>query len=152
MRLWRVARQPFAGLDGRGGELAGSRWHTRGRPVVSCAGSPALAVLEVLVHLDLRLELLPDDYVLTGIEAPDDLALRALRPADLPQGWRGRRGERLCRPLGDAWLRARREAILLVPAASVPREHNALINPRHPDAGRIAVAETIPLAADGPWA
>ena len=45
MLLWRLTRRPHADLSGRGGEIADGRWHSRGRPVVYCASSAALAVL-----------------------------------------------------------------------------------------------------------
>jgi RES domain-containing protein len=76
MILWRLTRRPHADLSGRGGRLADGRWHSRGQPIVYCATSAALAVLEVRVHLDLPLDLLPDDYVLMQIAAPDDLEVR----------------------------------------------------------------------------
>ncbi|HZA65630.1 MAG TPA: RES family NAD+ phosphorylase [Geminicoccaceae bacterium] len=137
MILWRLTRRPYADLSGRGGELADGRWHRRGRPVVYCAASAALAVLEVRVHLDLPLDLLPDDYILMQIEAPDDLAIRTIGPSDLPAGWRSR--EDLCRPIGDAWLGARSTALLSVPSAIVEVDRNVLLNPRHPHSTQISV-------------
>ena len=138
MILWRLTRQANADLSGRGGELADGRWHTRGCRVVYCAASAALAVLEVRVHLDLPLDLLPDDSVLMKLEAPDDLAVRTIRLSDLPTGWRSR--EDLCRPLGDAWLAEGSTALLSVPSAIVEVERNVLLNPRHPEAGYVTVA------------
>jgi RES domain-containing protein len=145
MILWRLTRRPYADLRGRGGEFADGRWHTRGRPVVYCAASAALAVLEVRVYLDLPLDLLPDDYVLMRIEAPDDLALQIISPSDLPTGWRPR--ENLCRPIGDAWLAEGSTALLSFPSAIVEVERNLLIDPENPDAARITVAEIVPF----PW-
>jgi RES domain-containing protein len=145
MTLWRLTRRPHADLSGRGGEFADGRWHSRGRPVVYCATRAALAVLEVRVHLDLPLELLPDDYVLMRIAAPDDLALQTLATQELPMGWRQR--EDLCRPLGDDWLAGRPTALLSVPSAIVAVERNLLLNPRHPDANGISVAGIDPF----PW-
>jgi RES domain-containing protein len=147
MIVWRLTRRPYADLIGRGGEVADGRWHTRGRPIVYCAGTAALAVLEARVHLDLPLELVPDDYVLMKIEAADDLAIRAIMPSDLPSGWRSR--EELCRPIGDDWLATASTALLSVPSAVVEVERNILINPRHPNAKRIAVNEIVPCGWDG---
>ena len=146
MILWRLTRRPYADLSGRGGELADGGWHTRGRPVVYFAASAALAVLEVRVHLDLPLDLLPDDYVLMQIEAPDDLALRIIGPSDLPTGWRPR--EDLCRPIGHAWLEEGSTALLSVPSAVVEVERNVLLNPRHPEAGYVSVADVTPFGWD----
>ena len=146
MILWRLTRQSYADLSGRGGEFADGRWHTRGKPVVYCAGSAALAVLEVGVHLDLPLALLPDDYVLMKIEAPDDLEVRVIRPADLPAGWRSR--EDLCRPIGDAWLNEGSLPLLSVPSAIVELERNVLFNPRHCDSVQISVKKIVPFRWD----
>jgi len=139
MVLWRLTRRPHADLSGRGGELAEGRWHTRGRPVVYCATTAALTVLEVRVHLDLPLELLPDDYVMTRIEAPEDLAMRTVELANLPKGWQ--KDENLCRPVGDLWLAECSTPLLAVPSAIVEVERNLLVNPKHPDAARVTVAE-----------
>jgi RES domain-containing protein len=49
---------------------------------------------------------------------------------------------------GDLWLEERRSAVLIVPAVTErPVGRNLLINPDHPDAGRIQVAEPFPV----PW-
>ena len=146
MILWRLTRGPHSDLSGRGGEFADGRWHTRGHPVVYCAASPALAVLEVRVHLDLPLDLLPDDYVLMEIQAPDDLEVQEVVSDDLPDGWRSR--EDLCRPIGDAWLEGGSTALLSVPSAIVEVERNILLNPRHSDAEHVAVADVTPFGWD----
>jgi RES domain-containing protein len=127
MIVSRLTRRPYADLSGRGGELADGRWHTRGRSIVYCAATAALALLEARVHLDLPLDLMPDDYVLMRIDAPDGLALRTLGTSDLPAGWRLH--EDLCRPLGDAWLDEAATALLSVPSAVVEVEPNILLNP-----------------------
>jgi RES domain-containing protein len=147
MQLWRLTRRPYANLRGRGGELADGRWHTRGRPVVYGASTAALAALEVRVHLDLPFDLLPDDYVLMRISAPDDVATQTIAPTDLPQGWRDA-DSHACRAFGDAWLAGRASAILLMPSAIIPFEQNALINPLHPASARLTVADITPFVWD----
>jgi RES domain-containing protein len=91
-----------------------------GRALVYAASSAALAVLEVRVHLDLPLELLPDDYVLLAIEL-DEIAIEevASMPAD-PASF------------GDAWLACQRTPVLQVPSVIVPESPNLLLNPNHP--------------------
>jgi RES domain-containing protein len=125
MLAWRLCREPFADLNGEGARLYGGGWNSPGRPMVYTASTAALAVLEVRVNLDLPLDLLPDDYVLVTID------LGALAVEDLPDLPPDRRAA------GDAWLAARRSPVLRVPSVIVPESANLLLNPAHPDAGRV---------------
>jgi RES domain-containing protein len=136
IQAWRVARKPFADLSGEGARLHGGRWNSPGRPVVYLADHPALALLEVRVHLDLPYDLLPDDFFLLGVDLPDEPpeALTVL-PAD-------------CRAAGDAWLASRRSAVLRVPSVLVPHAANLLLNPRHARAAEARIATATPLAFD----
>lgn len=135
MRLWRVARAAFADLSGEGARLYGGRWNSPGRPVVYAAENPALAILEVRVHLDLAPELIPDDYVLIEIET-GAASISENGMAEEP------------RALGDAWLDAGEAALLKVPSFTAPRSANVLINPRHRDAASIVVVGTQPFDFD----
>ncbi|CAN7562145.1 RES family NAD+ phosphorylase [Phenylobacterium sp. LjRoot219] len=140
MKVYRLARAPFAALDGEGARLYGGRWNTAGRALVYAAASPSLAVLEILVHLDLPPELVPDDYRLLTIEVPDELPLARLQtiPAE----------PTACRDAGDAFLRDGQRVALSVPSVVVPQERNLLINPVHPLAGRIRTTGNEPFAID----
>ena len=136
MRVWRVCRRPFADLSGEGARLYGGRWNSPGRPMVYAAESAALAVLEVRVHLDLDWRVLPDDYVLTAIDAGDLVAeTLAETPVDP-------------RAAGDAWLASGRSALLRAPSFIVPESANVLVNPAHRDAAWLAVASIRPFAFD----
>jgi RES domain-containing protein len=146
MLIWRLTKGRLADLSGRGGELADGGWHTRGRPIVYCAATASLAVLEVRVHLDLSQT--PTDYVLMQITVPQAGSRRTLEPADLPGGWRGPGGEHVCRPIGDSWLQERATALLIVPSVVIEFEQNVLLNPIHPDARKIATSRIIPFTWD----
>jgi RES domain-containing protein len=136
--VWRISNH--VALDGGGGLHAAGRWHSRGRPIVYCAESPAAALLETLVHLEIDLEDLPVRYRLLKIELPDDIAAERLDPASLPEGWT--EDVTLTRRLGDAWLASRRTARLDVPSATAPETWNILLNPAHPDAARVRIIAT----------
>lgn len=127
-------------LDGEGARLWGGRWNSAGMPMVYAAATPSLAVLEVLVHLDLPAELLPDDLRLLTIELPDDAAISRLDPA--PSDDAG------CVEAGDAFLRAGDALMMLVRSVVVPQEWNALINVRHAGMARVAVTEIEPFRLD----
>jgi len=135
MMLWRISRHST--LEGHGGLLASARWHTQGRPVVYLAETPAGALLEVLVHLELTPDSLPSHYGLLKAEPPDAISVRTLGPADLGGDWVG--DVILTRTIGDEWLTSHSTVLLRVPSAIVPETFNVLLNPEHPDAGRLRV-------------
>lgn len=108
--------------------------------MVYTAASPSLSVLEMLVHLDLSADLIPDDMVLLTIEVPNDAALE--RVDRMPEHDDG------CRQAGDAFLTAGAALGLLVRSVVVPQETNLLLNPRHADMARVTVAASEPFRFD----
>jgi RES domain-containing protein len=148
MRLWRLSRRVFAKepLSGKGGLYASGRWHSAPRLVVYTSQSLALASLEVLVHVDF--DLAPRGLVAMEIDVPDDVIVAGLTPADLPRAWRRYPAPRSLQEFGNAWLGGLETAVLRVPSAVVPSEHNYLINPQHPDVQRIRVVAKIPFTFD----
>jgi RES domain-containing protein len=135
MFLWRISNH--AELDGRGGLLASARWHTQGRAIVYLAASPAGALVEVLVNLELDAGRLPGSYTMLKAEAPDDIRIMRVELASLPENWAGDLS--ISRGRGDEWLAGRESALLEVPSAILPDTFNVLLNPHHEDAGRIQV-------------
>lgn len=133
--LWRVS--DFANLDGLGGLRTSARWHTAGRRIVYLAESPAGAVIEAFVHLELKLGQAPKPYTLLKVEADADLALDTVDADALG-------GQMLdldhTRELGDQWLARGEAALLRVPSAILPESFNVLLNPVHADAARVTVA------------
>ncbi|POA16914.1 RES domain-containing protein [Pseudomonas sp. FW300-N1A1] len=127
MIFWRISA--FADLTGRGGILAGGRWHTAGRPVVYLAGTPAGALLEILVHLEVDQEDLPDTLQLLKVELPDAVSV-APAPALTP-GWES--DLRHTKGLGDTFLKGCPALLLPVPSAIMPHAVNYLFNPMHLD-------------------
>lgn len=146
MIVWRLARAVYPALDGEGARRHGGRWNAAGTPVAYTSEHLSLAVLEALVHTDP--DLLPDDLTAYRIDVPDDLAELALSAFDagaFPADWRD---PYVSVRLGDAWAAPGGEALLVVPSLVVPQERNVLVNPRHPDAGRIQVVGSEPFALD----
>ena len=72
MILWRISDHPE--LDGTGGLLAPGRWHTQGSRVVCCAPNPATSLVEVLVHIEIESDDLPNPLQYLEVEAPDDVS------------------------------------------------------------------------------
>ncbi len=144
MFLWRISNHST--LDGRGGLYAPARWHSQGHPVVYLATSPAGALVEVLVHLELDPQHLPASYKMLKAEAPDGSRSLNIPLASLPENWRDSLA--VTRSLGDEWLTTGKSAFLEVPSAILPETFNLLLNPNHPDARRVAVLWHEPFPYD----
>jgi RES domain-containing protein len=137
MLLWRISNHRT--LDGSGGLKASARWHTRGRPVVYLAETPAGALTEALVHLELDPNHLPRHYKLLKAEAPADISIRSITRLDLPEKWV--KDEVVTRTIGDEWLASMATTLLRVPSAIVPESFNVQLNPLHRDAARVVVVD-----------
>ena len=144
MFLWRISNHNT--LDGRGGLHAPARWHSQGHAIVYLAASPAGALVEVLVHLELDPQRLPARYRMLKAEAPDEIPRRRIDGTALPDDWRD--DLTVTRGLGDEWLIAGHSALLEVPSAILPETFNLLLNPGHPDAERIVVIWHQPFPYD----
>lgn len=143
MRLWQlVDPEQLPGLSGDGTKQHGGRWNSPGRPAVYCASSLALAALEVLVNLprDKRRKGNTPAQSAVEYDLPDDLCKISGFPGTMP--------EEKTRPLGDAWLEANDGLALSVPSSVVPLEANVVLNPRHPDLGRVTILRIEPFDFD----
>lgn len=138
--LWRIATDTPAfeahDLSGKGAELTGGRWNRPGTPLVYASTTRALACLETVVHL--ARTPLPLNRYLVEIVVPADLWAQAewLDPAALV-GWDAMPAGKASLDWGGEWAQSGRSLLARVPSAIVPEEHNVLVNPRHPAAGRL---------------
>ena len=131
MIVYRIAKAAFCDLSGEGARLYGGRWNSPGRPMVYTASAPSLALLELLMHLDLEMALLPDDYRLLAIDVPEASSIESLSvtPPNMLA----------CAIMGDDFLGRRTALALSVASVIVPQERNLLINPAHPEASAVRV-------------
>jgi RES domain-containing protein len=138
--LWRISN--YLDLSGEGALGTSGRWHTEGRPVVYLADCPAGALLERIVHLMDRNEdgILPRFYQLLQITVADELAIKPLNTL-APTDWKERFD--FTRAIGDTWLASLETPLARVPSAIAPQTWNYLLNPEHPDAKKIEIAEVI---------
>ena len=138
--LWRISN--FSDLSGKGGRGFSARWHTAGRAIVYLADCPAGALLERIVHMTDMIEdaFLPRFYQLLKVAVPDDLAVKQLNTI-APTDWKEH--PEFTRNLGDAWLASKEKPLARVPSAIAPQTWNYLLNPEHPDAKGVVVAEVI---------
>jgi RES domain-containing protein len=114
--------------------------------MVYVAQSQALAVLEVLVHLDS-----PDllaKYVLLQVSF-DSLMVAELDRSILPTNWRDDPAPITVQAIGEDWVLAQKSVALRVPSTLVPGESNFLLNPRHKDFKRLSFFAPISFQFDG---
>jgi RES domain-containing protein len=141
MELWRISN--YADLSGIGGLRAAGRWHSQGRRIVYLADHSSSALLEMLVHM--ARDLVPATYQLLRIVVPADIAVETI-DVELSADWRSQ--TLTSREIGDRWLDRSASALLRVPSAISAKGNNYLLNPEHPDAARITVAEIIKAPFD----
>lgn len=150
MIVFRIERRKYleTTLTGIGASQAeGYRWNSKNTRMVYTAESRALAMLEVSVHLDLS-EDLPQDRHYVEIEIPEDIIIQEVKIEDLPEDWDAKPPTFTTQSIGDDFVNYNEAAVLKVPSSIVPQEYNYLINPHHPDAGRIKVNKTFPMIFD----
>jgi RES domain-containing protein len=136
--LWRISNHIT--LDGNGGKKSGARWHSKGSRIVYLADSPMAAIVETLVHLDIDSEDTPDFYTLLRVSVPEGLTIQSL---ELPDGDDWKQDLALTERIGDAWLASGETLLARVPSVIAPRTWNYLLNPGHPDAMQVQIAEVI---------
>ena len=152
MILWRIAAATrdcaAEDLSGSGAARYPGRWNRVTEPVLYCASTRALAVLESAAHVDTGG--LPLNRFLVEIQVPDAVwaAREEVAPAALPATWDAIPAGHASITFGSAWLRSRRSPLLLVPSVIVPEERCVLINPQHPLAGRIGARVSRGLGYD----
>lgn len=141
MKLWRIAaetrRYGADDMSGTGAARYPGRWNDVGQPVLYCAPTIAMAVLETAAHLDDAG--LPLNRFLVQIDVPDRLWAErvVLEAAALPAGWAAIPAGRVSVQAGADWLRSLRSVLLQVPSVIVPEEAVALINPLHPQSAAL---------------
>lgn len=149
MILYRFSRREHGGdLSGKGAELYGGRWNSKGIPVLYCAESRALAVTEIIAYTPPGF--IPEGYVLNIIEVSDpnpevSAPFFVVQTGDLPEGWKRYPHGRETKALGDALLKEREHLLIRVPSALVQGEFNFLINPLHPHFSAVKVVEVLPF-------
>ena len=138
--LWRISN--YLDLSGEGALGTSGRWHTEGRLVVYLADSPAGALLERIIHLMDRNQdgILPQFYQLLKVAVPDEHGLKQLNTI-APVDWKDH--IEFTRAIGDAWLASMETPLARVPSVIAPQTWNYILNPEHPDAKQVVVAEVI---------
>lgn len=125
---------------------ASARWHTRGKEILYCSPNPATAVLEILVHSQIREPAALARHRFIKVDVPDEVSRQSVDEGQLPIDWSRR--ITVTRAWGDRWLREGETAVLVVRSVLVPETYNVLVNPRHSDALRIKRLAVMPYPLD----
>lgn len=137
MIVYRLSKGQYANdLSGKGAELVGGRWNSRGNAMLYTSQSIALCVTEIAVHVPLGI--LPKDYQLIHIEIPDEDLLEMKR---LPKDWQSFPHSNSTQMIGDKFLKEHKHLVFKVPSAAVQGEFNFLINPRHKNFNQIKIVK-----------
>jgi RES domain-containing protein len=147
-RIYRVLRRAYARtpFDGEGAYLYGGRWSSSGIRLSYASEHQSLAMLEYFVHLDKDDP--PEDLVLAVAEVADDVTREQVHVSDLPANWREAAAPPDLTRLGDDFAKSGRSCLLFVPSVVAAHENNCLVNPAHPDFGRVVVQAVEPLGYD----
>ena len=143
---YRLTQQRYAqsAFSGAGSLRGNGRWHRAGIPIVYAAESAAVALLEVMVHLE-RPRLLVMDWAVVPCRFEDALGERM---DALPDDWRVFPWPASTQQIGQAWFEAQRSPVLDVRSAVMPSARNYLLNPEHPRFGEVEIGEAEPFEID----
>lgn len=128
-----------------GASVVGGRWNSPGLGIIYASRSYAGAMLECLAHAGIGR--VPKTHAAIEITIAHDIPVERQDETSLPLGW-DRSDLRVSRAFGDAWIRERRTAVLIVTSVVARREENVLLNPRHPDFNRISAGQAEPVIWD----
>ncbi|MDO6391362.1 RES family NAD+ phosphorylase [Pontibacter sp. BT731] len=147
MIVYRLSRKLYCNdLSGKGAELAGGRWNSKGIAVLYTSESIALCTVEIAVHMPLGI--VPKDYYLVTIELPDDAPIGEIHEKNLASSWKSFPHSSVTQKVGDSYVRDGAYLILKVPSATVQGTFNYLVNPRHPAFHKVRILKTEPFVFD----
>ena len=86
MIVYRLCRKDYANdLSGRGAEINGGRWNSKGVAAIYTASSRALCAIEIVVHVPAGI--IPTDYFMVTISIPDSEVTDTISLKSLPANW-----------------------------------------------------------------
>ncbi|MCK5820618.1 MAG: RES family NAD+ phosphorylase [Bacteroidales bacterium] len=147
MIVFRLANRKFShDLSGKGAEITGGRWNSKGVGVVYTSESRALCTAEIAVHT--QLGIIPKDYELVHILIPDSIQFMEISPDELPLPWNSIPYNSITQNIGNHFIDTNEYPVLKVPSAVIPGDFNYLINPAHPDSRGIEITKTEAFSFD----
>ena len=144
MKLYRTCLRRFDVTDPGGAVFSEGRWHAEGTPVLYCADSLALSVLEQCVNGN-PVDHVRDLFHYSDVEA-EQVSIETTPEHLYSSDWRARVSK--TREFGMRWVREGRSAILLVRSAALSQGWNSVLNTAHPDFKRIRFYPAKPIPLD----
>jgi RES domain-containing protein len=144
-QAWRIADGRFEVFSAVGASLVGGRWNSPGLGVIYASCSYAGAMLECLAHAGIGR--VPRTHVAIEITIANAVTVERCDESTLPVGW-DHADLRVSRAFGDAWIRERRTAVLVVPSVVARKEGNVVINPQHADFHKLIAGKPEPVIWD----
>ena len=139
MIVHRISNTGFSDdISGTGAKINGSRWNSKGIPVLYTSQFISLAVLEMLVNTNFK------DYAialdLMYINLPDGQSITSIDLNHLKNNWKD--DFEYTRYIGDQFFMQKQSLILKVPSAVIHEEYNYLANPLHEDFKKVELVKT----------
>jgi RES domain-containing protein len=147
MIVYRLSKKKYKDdLAGRGAEISGGRWNSKGVAMLYTSQSRALSTTEIAVHSPLGI--VPSDYWLASIEFPDTVELSEIAFKTLPADWNTFPHPNSTQIIGDRFIANGKYLVLKVPSAVVLGDYNYLINPAHFQIRQVKIKNTEPFEFD----
>lgn len=145
MIVYRITNEKFkSDISGNGAALYGSRWNSKGNPLLYTSQFISLSILESLVHL--KKKEIPSTQYLLQIELPDEKEIAEISYKKIKKNWHEE--HEYTQWLGDQFLQNNQSLILKVPSAIVPQESNFLLNPLHAGFKKVKIVSSELLELD----
>ena len=137
MIVFRLCKKKYStDLSGKGAEICGGRWNSKGTPMLYTSASRALAVTEIAVHTPLGN--IPEDYFIISLEIPEHSILEILE-STLAIDWNKFPYSRITQIIGDQFIDVNKFLIMKVPSAVVTGDYNYLVNPKQKDFHQVII-------------
>lgn len=147
MKLYRLTKAAYSNdLSGKGAEIAGGRWNSKGVAMLYTAQSIALATTEIAVHVPLGI--LPKGYVTITFELPEEISMEELKENNLPADFSSIPHSHSTQIIGDEFISGKKTLVLKVPSVVVSGDYNFLINPNHQDINKLIIVNITPYEFD----
>jgi len=147
MILYRLSKgEHHLDLSGKGAEIYGGRWNSKGVAMLYTSQSRALAFAEASIHIPVGI--VPKNYFLISISIPDTSGIFKLTETDMPADWRSYPHSNSTQMIGDQFIADSKFLIMQVPSAVVPGDYNFLINPNHSQIKNVTIVSVEPFEFD----